>query len=66
VTTIDFPDHLLALESAAWQEIQRGELTVDTARKVPEAVAAFAEETGVGRYEVEMGLKKTVRGGTAG
>jgi len=66
VTTIDFPDHLLALESAAWTQIQRGELTVDTAKAVHEAVAAFAEETGVGRYEVEMGLKKTVRGGTAG
>jgi len=61
VASIDFPDDLIALARTSWAQIQRGELTVDTARAVHEAVAAFAEETGIGRYEVEMGLKRAVR-----
>ena len=59
--TITFPAHLLALEARAWEEIQAGALTVDTARAVHEGVSAYAAEAGVGRYEVEMGLKKAVR-----
>lgn len=58
---IELPDDLIALERTAWAEIQAGRLTVDTARAVHEAVAAFAEQAGVGRYDVEMGLKKAVR-----
>lgn len=59
--TINFPAHLLALEARAWKEIQAGALTVDTARAVQEGVSAYAAEAEVGRYEVEMGLKKAVR-----
>ncbi|MEU8902219.1 hypothetical protein [Streptomyces mirabilis] len=58
---IELPDHLIALERTAWAEIQAGRLTVDTARAVYEGIAAFAEQAGVGRYDVEMGLKKAVR-----
>lgn len=61
MATIDFPDDLIELERSAWAEIQRGELTVPTAHAVHAAVAAFAEQAGVGRYDVEMGLKKAVR-----
>lgn len=61
--TLDFPPALLALEAQAWEEIQAGQLTVDTARAVQGAVSAFAAEAEVGRYEVEMGLKKAVRHG---
>jgi hypothetical protein len=59
--TIDFPEPLLALERSAWEQIQKGELTVDTARAVHEGIAAFAEQAGVPRYDVEMGLKRAVR-----
>jgi hypothetical protein len=58
---IDFPADLIELERAAWTEIQAGTLTVDTAHAVHEAVGAFAEEAGVARIDVEMGLKKVVR-----
>lgn len=61
--TIDFPPDLLALESRAWEEIQAGALTVDTATAVQAAVTAFAAEQGHGRYEVEMALKQAVRHG---
>ncbi|MGW0585232.1 hypothetical protein ACWD25_57320 [Streptomyces sp. NPDC002920] len=59
--TIDFPDTLLQLESAAWAEIQQGSLTVPTAQAVQQAVTAFAAEHGHDRYTVEMGLKKAIR-----
>ena len=58
---IDFPDDLIALERAAWQEIQAGALTVDTAWAVHAAVTAFAEQAGAPRTEIEMKLKKDVR-----
>lgn len=61
MATIGFPDDLIALERTAWAEIQRGELTVDTARAVHDAVAAFAVETGAARLDVEMQLKRIVR-----
>jgi hypothetical protein len=61
VATIEFPDDLIALERSSWTAIQKGELTVDTARAVHEGVAAFAEQAGVPRYDVEMGLKRIVR-----
>jgi hypothetical protein len=63
--TIDFPDTLLALESRAWADIQAGTLTVDTAQAVHAAVTAFAEEAGLRRIDVELGVKAAVRGGTA-
>lgn len=59
--TINFPDHLLALEARAWEEIQAGALTVDTAWAVHEGVSAYAAEAEASRYEVEMGLKRAVR-----
>lgn len=59
--TIDFPDTLLALETTAWEEIQAGRLTVDTAHAVHAAVGEFAEQAGVGRYAAEMALKRAVR-----
>lgn len=58
---IDFPPDLLALESRAWEEIQRGELTVDTALAVHEGVAAFSAKTGEARIRVEAELKRAVR-----
>jgi hypothetical protein len=64
--TIDFPTTLLELESRAWADIQAGTLTVATAQAVHEAVGVFAAEAGLWRYDVEMGLKQAVRGGTAG
>jgi hypothetical protein len=60
---IDLPADLLALEHAAWTEIQNGALTVDTAAAVQAAVTKFAADHGHQRYEVEMGLKKAVRHG---
>lgn len=65
MATIDFPDDLIALERSAWAEIQAGRLTVDTARAVHEAVTAFAEQAGLRRMDVEMGLKALVRYETA-
>lgn len=59
--SFDFPEDLLALEHAAWQEIQAGRLTVPTAAAVQAAVTKFAAEHGHDRYEVEMGVKKAVR-----
>lgn len=64
--TIDFPDTLIALETTAWEQIQAGQLTVDTARAVHQGVAEFvaaAKEAGnpVARLDVEMGLKQIVR-----
>jgi hypothetical protein len=61
VATIEFPDDLIELERSAWAAIQAGTLTVDTAWAVQEAIAAFAEQAGVPRYDVEMGLKRIVR-----
>jgi hypothetical protein len=61
--TIDFPAHLLALESRAWADIQAGTLTVDTAHAVHAAVGEYAAEAGLRRIDVELGLKERVRGG---
>lgn len=63
--TIDFPENLLTLARASWAEIQRGTLTVETARAVHEAVTAFAAEAGLRRMDVELGLKTLVRYETA-
>ncbi|MFI9344904.1 hypothetical protein ACIG0D_27115 [Streptomyces sp. NPDC052773] len=61
MSDIQFPDALLDLERAAWEEIQAGHLTVDTAAAVQDAVTAHANEAGLSRYDVEMELKKAVR-----
>jgi hypothetical protein len=61
VSDIEFPDTLLELETAAWQEIQAGALTLDTAQAVQAAIGAFATDAGLDRYTVEMGLKRAVR-----
>lgn len=59
--TIDFPEPLLDLERAAWQEIQAGTLTLPTAAAVQAAITAFAVKGGHDRPTVEMGVKKAVR-----
>lgn len=59
--TFDFPDDLLVLERAAWEEIQAGQLTVGSAAAVQDAVTRFAADGGHDRYAVEMSLKKAVR-----
>ena len=61
MATFDFPDDLIELERTAWQEIQAGALTVDTAWAVHAAVTAFAEEAELPRIDVETALKKAVR-----
>lgn len=61
MATIDFPPDLLALEVRAWEEIQAGRLTVDTARAVQARLTEFAAEVGVDRYTAETGLKRIVR-----
>lgn len=59
---IDIPPHLIELESAAWAEQQAGALTVATAAAVQQAVTEHAAATdGLGRYELEMAVKKAVR-----
>lgn len=58
---IELTDDLLALERAAWAELQAGRLTPTTAAAVQAAVTAHAEQAGVDRYEVEMALKRGVR-----
>lgn len=58
---IELPDELIALERSAWTEIQAGALTVETALAVHEGIAAFVQQAGVSRYDVEMELKKAVR-----
>lgn len=58
---IDFPHSLISLERSAWEQIQAGALTVDTARAVQDGINAFAEEAKLPRLDVEMGLKKVVR-----
>ncbi|MPY47191.1 hypothetical protein [Streptomyces acidicola] len=60
---IELPDDLIEHERAAWGEIQRGQLTVDTALAVHAGVGAFIarDEVDASRYEVEMELKRIVR-----
>jgi hypothetical protein len=63
VADIDFPEDLIALERTAWEEIQAGRLTVETAQAVQERLTAFAAEAGIDRHKAEMGLKRAVRHG---
>ncbi|WP_328672477.1 hypothetical protein [Streptomyces sp. NBC_00328] len=61
MATVEFSPSLIELERSAWEGIQAGTLTVEAARAVQEAVVAFAEQAGVPRYDVGMGLKRAVR-----
>jgi hypothetical protein len=61
VSDIEFPDTLIALERAAWEEIRERRLTVGTATAVQDAITAHAEAAGLDRYTVEMALKRAVR-----
>lgn len=61
MATIELPDELLALERTAWEEIQAGTLTVDTAHAVHQATVEFAEQAGMSRIDIEMQLKRRVR-----
>lgn len=58
---IELTDELIQLETRAWEEIQAGALTVDTAIAVQAAITAHAEATGQPRFDVEAALKKQVR-----
>ncbi len=61
LVAIELSDDLIQLETKAWEEIQAGALTVDTAAAVQAAITAHAEATGQLRYDVEMELKKRDR-----
>jgi hypothetical protein len=61
VAAIDFPEDLIELERSAWVAQQAGRLTPDLAGAVQARVTAFADESGLDRYTVEMGLKRAVR-----
>ena len=66
MATIDLPESLIVLERSAWDAIQAGQLTVDTALKVHAGIAAFvAERQAAGdevrRMDVELALKALVR-----
>ncbi|MBE4791036.1 hypothetical protein [Streptomyces caniscabiei] len=61
MSNIEYPNDLIELETAAWQEIQAGQLTIATAGAVQAAISEFATAAGLDRHTVEMGLKKTVR-----
>ncbi|MFJ6319719.1 hypothetical protein ACIQJW_26915 [Streptomyces californicus] len=58
---IDIPDHLIALERAAWAEQQAGALTVETADAVQAAYREHAASAGVSRLALEMAVKRAVR-----
>lgn len=53
---------LIELEEKAWAERQTGMLTYKTAADVWQATTAEVKATGRPRPEVEMALKKRVRG----
>jgi len=58
---ITLPADLLALETRAWNDIQTGQLTADTAEAVHAAVVAFADAAGLERIDVETAVKQAVR-----
>lgn len=59
---IDIPEHILALERAAWAEQQAGTLTYATADAVQAAYRQHAAATeGLSRLALEMATKKAVR-----
>ncbi|MFJ3545460.1 hypothetical protein ACIPQH_25230 [Streptomyces rubiginosohelvolus] len=59
---IEIPDTLIDLERAAWTEQEKGQLTVETAAAVQQAITKHAAATpGLSRYELEKELKRRVR-----
>ncbi|MEU3976905.1 hypothetical protein [Streptomyces bacillaris] len=59
---ITIPEHILALERAAWAEQEAGALTVATADAVQAAYREHAAATeGLSRLELEMATKRAVR-----
>jgi hypothetical protein len=58
---VDIPEDLLALERAAWAEIQAGQLTADTAAAVQARITEVALEAGTDRHALERALKKAVQ-----
>lgn len=63
MANIDFPDDLIELERTAWEQIQAGRLTIETALAVREGIAQYVarEDVEASRIDVEMGLKRAVR-----
>lgn len=58
---IELSDELIDLERRAWEEIQAGALSVDTAQAVQAGITEHAKATGEDRFKVEAALKKKVR-----
>ncbi|MDR3080459.1 MAG: hypothetical protein LBV60_05945 [Streptomyces sp.] len=58
---MNLPDDLIMLERSAWDEIQAGTLTVETAAAVHERIREFAAEAELPRLAVETALKRIVR-----
>ncbi|MGA4941790.1 hypothetical protein [Streptomyces cinereoruber] len=58
---IELSDDLIKLETKAWDEIQAGALTTDTAAAVQAAITEHATAIGEDRFKVEAELKKRVR-----
>ncbi|MCM2387785.1 hypothetical protein [Streptomyces albipurpureus] len=58
---IELPSDLIQLETRAWQEIQAGALTTETAYAVQTAITEYAKASGQNRYEIEQALKRRVR-----
>ncbi|MFJ9428341.1 hypothetical protein ACIRQY_01650 [Streptomyces sp. NPDC101490] len=54
---IELTDELITLETRAWEEIQAGALTVDTAAAVQATVTAHAKASEQYRFDVETELK---------
>lgn len=60
-TNIDLPDDLIALERAAWAEIQENRLTVETAHAVQARTKELADGNPQRRLELEDAVKRFVR-----
>ncbi|MEU8316655.1 MULTISPECIES: hypothetical protein [Actinomycetes] len=58
---IELTDELIALETAAWAEIQEGRLTYETAMAVQDAITQHALAIEKNRFDVEKALKVKVR-----
>ncbi|GGV45488.1 hypothetical protein [Streptomyces spectabilis] len=57
----NIPDDLIELERSAWEQIQAGTLTVETAQAVQQRITEVAAETGQPRNDVEIQVKRIVR-----
>ncbi|WP_406349273.1 hypothetical protein OHA44_37030 [Streptomyces sp. NBC_00144] len=61
MATDDLPDDLIALERAAWTEIQENRLTVGTAEAVRARILELADGNPQRRLEIEEAVKTKVR-----